>query len=406
MSMAAMPDVAGSLWLRPGAPLPHNLRSTRRDWAAQLAPGRPAAAWPALLASLYNQCGHAHRLCSRLALAAATRSGPLPDAAQAAEQLRAETAREHQHRIALDWPRALGGHAAGLPAARAALVESPLRQGQAPDWEAQRRWLAAQLLQMPAEAWLQRWQSGGADWLAHWCHRHEGWLARLLAQAHALDLPVPLAPDHALQPPTPAEAPALARALAQQAGFALQPRWPQWQGRAAHTGTWSRAGERRGLHGAPAPVPPGALGSPWALLGFRLADLVRLSLPDGAHWLACGAQATGPRAALAWVETGRGLLLHHLQLADLEADAEIGAGAPRTPVLRAAQVLPPTAWNFHAEGIAARILARIDAQAPTATRAVGLLTASLDPCMPLHLAPPSEPSTEPRPDGASGAAHA
>ena len=79
MSMAAMPDVAGSLWLRPGVPLPHNLRSTRRDWAAQLAPGRPAAAWPALLASLDTQCGHAHRLCSRLALAAATRSGPLPD---------------------------------------------------------------------------------------------------------------------------------------------------------------------------------------------------------------------------------------------------------------------------------------------------------------------------------------
>ncbi|HVR51158.1 MAG TPA: hypothetical protein VMS38_15585, partial [Pseudorhodoferax sp.] len=170
----------------------------------------------------------------------------------------------------------------------------------------------------------------------------------------------------------------------------------------------------RGLRGAPAPVPPGALGSPWALLGFRLADLVRLSLPDGAHWLACGAQATGPRAALAWVETGRGLLLHHLQLVDGEADGRAGARADvetgaddaRAPVLRAAQVLPPTAWNFHAEGAAARILARIDARAPTATRAVGLLAASLDPCMPLHLAPPSEPSAEPMSHGASGAAHA
>ena len=101
-----MTDLAGHLQLRPGAAVPHSLHSTRRAWAAQLAPGRSVETWPALLAGLFSLCGHAHRTASQLAISAAAPGlPPLADAVPAI--LQRETALEHLRRIALDWPRLL-----------------------------------------------------------------------------------------------------------------------------------------------------------------------------------------------------------------------------------------------------------------------------------------------------------
>ena len=64
-------SLAGALRLKPGAPPPHGLQSTRQDWATRMGQGLPTARLPGLMASLFSLCGHAHRLCSQLAIGAA-----------------------------------------------------------------------------------------------------------------------------------------------------------------------------------------------------------------------------------------------------------------------------------------------------------------------------------------------
>ncbi len=372
-----MNDLAGALQLRPGVPVPHSLLSSRQAWAARLAPGRPAEAWPGLLASLFSLCGHAHRTASQLAMQV-VEPGLFPAMAPVAATLQRETALEHLRRIALDWPRLLavpgqvpevtGRAADGLR--RCPLIASPL----SPDpWPALRQWLQDEWLQMNPATWLRAWQACGADWLDDWSRRHAGWLPALLRSAREADMALPGAHEQALRPHVAqASLRVLGAAVAAGTVDALQ---PCWEGRPACTGAWSR------LHDG-APAQPWTA---WSLLGSRLAELVRLSLPDapgegGAGWLAWGALATGPRQGLAWVEMARGLLIHQVTLDDTPS------GQPCR--LRAAQVLAPTEWNFHRAGVAAQALAALPAAAPDLHARVRLLMAALDPCVSFEIAAP------------------
>lgn len=173
-----MSDVAGALWLAPGRAMPHGLRSSRRAWAARMAPGRPAQQLPGLLAGLYSLCGESHRMASRLALQAADPgllAGP-PDVSHVLQQ---ETAREHVRRIALDWPRLLEPVVAGASMPSEAITSlriCPLihRSGEALSWSAVRQWLQDEVLQMAPATWLRAWQACGADWLDDWSRRHTG----------------------------------------------------------------------------------------------------------------------------------------------------------------------------------------------------------------------------------------
>ena len=108
----ALSSLAGSLRVAPGAPLPLALQSSRQDWAPRLARGQAVSALPGLMASLFNLCSHAHRLCAQLAIEAAA-PGLLPAPQQVAQRLRTETAQEHIRRIGLDWPRLLATDAQG-----------------------------------------------------------------------------------------------------------------------------------------------------------------------------------------------------------------------------------------------------------------------------------------------------
>ncbi|RWA46010.1 hypothetical protein AU476_37450 [Cupriavidus sp. UYMSc13B] len=94
--------------------------------------------------------------------------------------------------------------------------------------------------------------------------------------------------------------------------------------------------------------------TPWALLGTRLAELVRLALDGGDRCLDWGAVATGPWRGLAWVEMARGLLVHQVEI------------DPATQRVQACHVVAPTEWNFHPEGEVAQRLARLDTDLPTA----------------------------------------
>lgn len=365
-----MNDLAGALRLVPGVPVPHNLHSTRQAWAARVAPGRPASDLPGLLAGLFSLCGHAHRTASQLAIRV-VEPGLFPSVQPVAALLQRETALEHLRRIGLDWPRLLAGADPAVTAAAAeGLRRCPLIRDAADPapWPAMRQWLQDEWLHMAPATWHRAWQACGADWLDDWSLRHPGWLPTLLRAVRTADLPLPDAP--ALHPHAdPASLRAVGATLALQGGFALQPRW---HGQVAHTGPWAR------LHQS-APAQPWTA---WSLLGSRLAELVRLCLPDapgeaGAGWLAWGALPTGERQGLAWVEMARGLLIHQVAL----ADAPPGAA----PVVSACQVLAPTEWNLHPEGVAAQALATLPADAPGLQARVRLLMAALDPCVPFQI---------------------
>lgn len=370
---------AGALSVVPGAPLPLALHSTRRDWAPKLAVGRPAPALPGLMASLFNLCSHAHRLCAQLALGAAQPGvhSALP-AQQLAQRLRTETAQEHVRRICLDWPRLLAhqpGQSSQAAEARNALQSCPVLAVHSPadPWPAMCSWLQNDLLHMPAATWLAQWHAGGGSWLQHWARQHPGWLATLLRGTRDLDDVQPLNPAAALRVHgQAADMQTLSAALCQQPGFALSPRW---QGECVHTGSWAR------LHG---PVVSQPL-TPWALLGSRVAELVRLCLPDdvpaqGAGVLAVGAVQAGEQRGLAWVEMARGLLVHHVALATTGA----------TPTVQACHVLAPTEWNFHSHGVVAQYIARLRADEPAARvhGRVRLLMAAFDPCVPFDVVHP------------------
>ncbi|MCB2019014.1 MAG: hypothetical protein KDF54_16135, partial [Hydrogenophaga sp.] len=365
--------LAGHLVLRPGAPLPGALQSSRRDWAPRLTAGQPASAVPGLLASLFSLCGQAHRLCSQLALAAAA-PGRVAPPADLAQRLRLETAQEHVRRIGLDWPRLLAGDGEGASreAALASLRSCPLLKAPseaADPWTDALDWLKQALLQMSPDTWLRAWQAGGADWLGDWSRRQDGWLPALLRLAREDDAGPALDGSCALRPHRLNEGlHLLADDLSHHTGFAMQ---PTWQGVCAHTGTWSRA----------ACVDEGLPLTPWALLGCRLAELVRLCLPDGpedqgAAWLRSGVESTGPDRSLAWVEMARGLLVHQVEIDDSGDGTRV----------RVCRVLAPTEWNFHAEGEVARRVSALDAGEPATMtrRRVGLLMAAFDPCVPFE----------------------
>jgi hypothetical protein len=376
----SLSSLAGSLRVAPGAPLPQALHSSRPDWAPRLARGQTASALPGLMASLFNLCSHAHRLCAQLAIDAAA-PGLLPAPQQVAQRLRTETAQEHVRRIGLDWPRLLAaepGAAATAWAddAHAALQRCPLllpaSSLPADPWSVTLTWLQDQLLQMPATTWLRAWQACGADWLHDWSHRHKGWLAALVRAARAADSAAPLDPASALRAHAGADDQRiLSTALAFQPGFALH---PLWQGASAHTGSWTR------LNDPSADLPL----TPWALLGSRIAELVRLCQPDapgqgGAGWLCFGSLASGERQGIAWVEMARGLLVHQVEI-----DASVGDAPARVATCR---VLAPTEWNFHPQGVVAQRIAALDKGQPAedTERCVRLLMAAFDPCVPFEV---------------------
>jgi hypothetical protein len=351
--------LAGVLRLRPGQARPGSVLNSRPDWAGALARGKHPAQVPALLASLYSLCGHAHRLCAQMALQVAEQ-GSVPADASATRALQWETLREHVRRIGLDWPAALA------PATALEAVESlrscPALCARDADMPQTRLWVERHVLHMPAADWLRRWDNE-SHWWAEWSASGGGWLPALVREAReAADQPLAgAAPLHVHAQGGSLRA--LAGRLREDAAYTRQPRWG---GACAETGSWTR------LCDADRPMPC----TPWQRLGARVAELVRLSLPDmpgarGGGWLATGALQITPGEGLAWVEMARGLLVHHAVVEN--------AAAPRVASYR---VLAPTEWNFHAEGaVAAALEGLCPAAGASAQRQVAALMAAYDPCV-------------------------
>ncbi len=359
--MIGLDQLAGVLRLRPGQARPGSVLNNRPDWAGTLARGKAPAEVPALLASLYSLCGHAHRLCAQMALQAAAH-GEVPADAGAARALQLETLCEHARRIGLDWPGALSPAATGD--ATLSLRCCPVLRSRDADARDTRLWLQRHLLGMPAADWLRGWE-GAPGWWADWSATSHGWLPALVRSARsAADWPVAAAePLHVHAGSVSLRQ--LAACLRESPGYTRQPRW---QDDCAETGTWTR------LHEAARALPA----TPWQRLGARVAELVRLSLPDepgrsGSGWLAFGALQIAPGEGLAWVEMARGLLVHH---AGLDGDGRVAAY----------RVLAPTEWNFHAEGAVATALETLrPAHGAFAQHRIAALMAAYDPCVRFEL---------------------
>lgn len=379
MSAGRLADLGGALLVRPGRLRPHNLVSTRPDLTDLLTRGKPAAALADILGSLYSLCGHAHRLCAQRAVAAARGRGDA-DERNAAGALQLGSLREHLRRLCMDWPRqlAVSSHREALaaqamsqlqhcPAFVAPLLPSNTTAGEAIPGLLD--WLQHAVLRMPASQWLARWERDPQAWSIEWAGQSEGWLAELFRGMPAVADRVLPAAD--LEPHAGAASlRELADALQESPAFVRQ---PLWRGACAETGPWNRLNRPAGPR----------LDSPRLRLGARLAEAVRLALPDGARrsgaqWLASGSLALGPGEALAWAEMARGLLVHHVRL-DNQGDAAR---------VDSCRVLAPTEWNFHPAGALAAALERLSAEvAPTRQREVALLMAAYDPCVPYEIEP-------------------
>jgi hypothetical protein len=342
--------LAGSLQLTVGAPLPNIVRS-RPQGLSRLWRGQAASALPQLLGAVFTLCGHAHRLVSRQAIAAAQgRLVALSEDERA--QLRWHTVREHARRVTLDWAAL-----AGLPSAPAVQALRTLPQaaaGSTPDADALADWLDREVLAMPAAAWRDCAQLGGEGWLADWCAHTATTTALALDAARAALHGVQIDAAPLRLHDQPAVRQRLASDLAGATGDAFVAA-PHTAVGCADTGAWSRAG-------APPIAGPR---SAWGGLASRLVDLSRLAVtPSNACELDSGACTPGAGEGLAWIETARGLLVHWVRLdaGDRVADC---------------RVLSPTDWNFHPEGGLARALAQTRSPA-----AAEWLVAAFDPCVP------------------------
>lgn len=365
MSERALPQPGvGHLRLKPGRARPDNLLSTRQDWLARLAPGRPARELPELAGRLFSLCGQAQRLCARLAFQAAQGPQAGEDLTQALEALHEETLREHLRRILLDWPRQLGMDATPGVEAAHVLADCPALRRPGAGLSGLPQWLGERLLGQPAERWLRSWELSPATYLRQWSGTYDGWLPRLLSRARAwADQPEAASP--LLPWPDEAGARALANRLATEHHFSNQ---PDWQGRCAETGPWSRRQT----------PPEQSPDTPWLRLGARLAELVRLALPDepgrsGRGWLQTGQWSIGPNEGLAAVEMARGLLVHRVCLDQAGEQAQV----------LSYQVLAPTEWNFHPQGSVAQALEACEHhEAPDQVQArVQALICAYDPCV-------------------------
>ncbi|NDP64193.1 hypothetical protein [Polaromonas sp.] len=367
-----MPEpFGGSLKVSPGLPRPFNLTSTRPDWADRLTHGKPLASVPDLLASLFNLCGHAHRLCATLAIQAA-RGQAVPLDAAARRRLQTETRQEHLRRICLDWPLQLAAsaearasaQAAAHQALRACPVASGLSAAALEDFSDATDWLGQHLLGGPASEWIGHWEREPQDWMRHWCASTPGWLPELLQNAR-MAAATPLPGLRALRVhASEQDLRELADQLQRNPSFSRQPVWHQ---QCAETGPWTRLNQ----------PDPERFDTPWLCLGTRLAELVRLCLPDeprrsGLQWLQAGSVCTGKNEGLAWVEMARGLLIHVIQIDGHGTEAHV----------QACRVLAPTEWNFHPEGTVAQVLEALPSDiTPAVEQRIRALMTAFDPCV-------------------------
>ena len=342
-------DVALRLWLEPVAGGGWRPRvDNRRAAGAALLRGREPAAAAALATVLFGVCARAQGLAARLASTAAM-GRHVGDTRAALDGVAAEIAREHAWRLLLDWPRQFGGEPrrAEFAQLHARLERSAVEPGPAVDF----------LRALAAEAGMRISAGATATHL-----RRRGGLGQLLAAAIEHDRPAVNGPGTALLAWHDAShwAATMGGKLPAE-GWCRQ---PDWRGAPAETGPLARCRD--------VPLVRRLLGQGLRVAARIAARIVELGqaaehLAGGPVWVRADSCMIAPDAALAAVETARGLLLHVLRL-DGGTVAEY-------------RIVAPTEWNFHPAGAFEReagVLAAVDEPALARIRRLAL---ALDPCV-------------------------
>lgn len=349
-----------------------DIRSTRPEVATRLLQSRRSDEAQAAVPLLFSVCAHAQTAASRLACAAAAGVAPITAALmQARAAVAEESVREAAWQLLLQQPRWMDEtpSSQATAAARAAqgwrFAEAGSDAGADSadsadgDDGTPARAIAQAVFGCSAAAWLQLstwpavagWSAAGGTAAARYLHGLE---TTALGPARSAETPL-------LPPPTAGWLAAVAAAAAAETETDFT-RHPVWQGRPAETGALAR------LQGDPllgSAAPP----APSRLLARHVARLRELALLlEGRLQPGLGALALAPGSGVAWVDTRRGLLVHHVQL-----DGER---------VRLYRIVAPTEWNFHPQGALANALQDAPAAGVDAARQHALrLINSLDPCV-------------------------
>jgi Ni,Fe-hydrogenase I large subunit len=352
------------------------LRCTRPHLASGIFSGHAVQDVVSMVPRLFSVCGQAQGVASALACEAAAGSTAEPAVTEARRLLvGVELVQEGLLRTLIDWPRMMGDEPAAqrLGSARAALGATlsaisgaPGFMPPPPDNETvaasgrRARAVAAdvvarQVLGVPHTIWegLRTPEDLGA-----WSESSDTPAAKLVGGLQNSD-GILGACTVALMPRVNGEAARIfAQAIEADPAFA---RLPRWMGAPAETGPLARMHAHPLIAAAVARFGRSALARFVARLG-ELCAFASGALPE------LGSRGVGTGRGIAWVETARGLLLHH---------AVVNDGR-----IQRYRIVAPTEWNFHPEGALVRGLeGRAFAHEGAVLRAVALLVQSLDPCV-------------------------
>ncbi len=325
-----------------------------RPMAAQVLKGKSPAQVLQIVPLLFSVCGRAQGAAAGAALQAAQQGGPVISEAME-RMIVCESIQEHLWRVMLDWPKQLGL----TPHDRTFAV-----------WYAMLRKISIGHAELPA--FLQEFERDGlgmslAEWrrmtgyaeMRNWWREAQSPVAQLLSALDELE-----SGKH-----SPNNLRLLPAWTAAEAQKACNGRWnaefsarPEWQGAAAETGAWTYYADVPLLQdvwqqsGSPA----------LTRLFARIWDLLEMASGSAARRL--DAESVDEGEGIAVARTARGLLMHHVRLAEDKVTDY--------------QIVAPTEWNFHPEGAFGRDLrglAETDEESLKQLAQIEVL--SLDPCV-------------------------
>lgn len=329
------------------------IRSTRR-LAAQLFVGKDQSQVVQLASLLFSVCGQAQAAAAKCALRAARCDASSLDAAMH-KAITCEAMQEHLWRLMLDWPKLLS-----LPqqeqdfAKRHALLRK-IAKGES-EMNAFQQVLEQEELGITLATWHQL-DSYAA--LQEWWRKTDSSFARVLktlaAQLSAKQGPNPVR----LVPVWTAKEAIDACAGRWSNEFALR---PDYLGVAMETGAWSYYADSPLM----ADVWAHTQSKPLTRLLARVIDLVAMAREIDKPRLDSTSAEAGVGVAV--VRTARGLLMHHVRLAEARVAEYV--------------IVAPTEWNFHEDGAFAQDMCGLVEKDEGDLRRLAQISAlSLDPCV-------------------------
>lgn len=354
-----------------------NIMNTRTALAANLLRGQPAQSAPEQLARLYSLCGVSHRLTAQHAIDSAS-GWYKPANQQNRTLLTLETAREHIRRIWLDWPRLIGGTGLQQQASELqSLRDCPLLQThEAPLFDvvlaSSKTWIENKVLGQSARTWLDKWHDSPIQCLQAWVAQADTFPANLLREIEFEACRIQAVDPGLMVHREQTSMRDIAYDIERESSFQHQ---PYVQQHTRETGSWQRSYNLDSKHGFPS-----SNWNLWIRMGARIAELIQLCDVNPLT-LEQGALSIRPGVAIAWSEMARGLLLHWVKLDQNNSSAKIVDY----------RIVAPTEWNFHPNGVVARILSEMELKKNTTSkieveRQIALLAAAFDPCVNYQIA--------------------